>query len=148
METLRRIAVTSLRIAVKAMLWCLAGCILLVASCAVISWATDVTIHTIYPSPDRRASVITEARLSGGAAGSISVQVYLVGGAPEERVDMGLYFHEAPRELDGWRGANTYNLCSLRWGSRWKSAARLRQSDGSWADYRITADCPSSEPGR
>jgi hypothetical protein len=128
-------------------LWCLAGAALLLTGCFTLVWATAIETQEFYPSPDRRAAVVVQTTASG-IPPSYTYEPYLAGGAPEQRIALGSYFHAAPEALDGWRDARTYNICALRWADHVKTSVRLRQADGSWIDYRVTTECPTMGPGQ
>jgi hypothetical protein len=103
-------------------------------------------VHNVYPSPDRRVSLLVETDLGGGPTVAPANFVYLVGERFAEPAKIGRYFHGGWASTNGWTDPGTFNLCDLAGYTTVDDAPTtsivMKGADGAENVYRITLRCP------
>ena len=118
---------------------------LLLASAMLIGGGAD-EVHTIYPSPDRSASLIVVVSYEGGATVRPSSEFFLVGANFHDRVRLGGSLDARWASTNGWKDSQTLNICDRdRFSSEPEPSptAEVVTGDGKRVTYRILAECPA-----
>lgn len=99
-------------------------------------------VYEQHRNPVGDMRLVVEVSLEGGAAGSMSLTYWLLGG--DQQIELPTIFHVA-NTSESWTGEYTVNICSLA-GETFDRTVSLRTTHGEVKDVTITTLCNPRTP--
>lgn len=117
----------------------------------VFSGSSSVDVY-VHPSPDRKAALLVQVTLAGGATVGAAYDIYLVRGAFKPKTDLGAFFDQGWAGGRVWTGVDTLNICDPAAELEIQPGATrsydVLDAKGRKSTYRVTNRCepPATDP--